>query len=98
MVSTRRTVVALWSVFVLVPVRWSRLRIRHTEREHRLTFMLFRLRPQVSKMQYDKIFSYIEAGKQAGAKCVVGGEKRPGKGYFVDPTSKCLAHLAPPRT
>ena len=38
-------------------------------------------------MQYDKIFSYIEAGKQAGAKCVLGGEKRPGKGYFVDPTS-----------
>ncbi|PIL36709.1 hypothetical protein GSI_00398 [Ganoderma sinense ZZ0214-1] len=42
--------------------------------------------PVVSKMQYDKIFSYIEAGKQAGAKCVLGGEKRPGKGYFVDPT------------
>ena len=39
-------------------------------------------------MQYDKIFSYIEAGKQAGAKCVLGGEKRAGKGYFVDPTSK----------
>ena len=45
-------------------------------------------------MQYDKIFSYIEAGKQAGAKCVVGGEKRPGKGYFVDPTSEC-AQFAP---
>ncbi|KAJ2990139.1 hypothetical protein NUW54_g8566 [Trametes sanguinea] len=37
-------------------------------------------------MQYDKIFSYIEAGKQQGAKAVLGGEKRPGKGYFVDPT------------
>ena len=37
-------------------------------------------------MQYDKIFSYIEAGKQAGAKCVLGGEKRQGKGYYVDPT------------
>ncbi|TBU50473.1 NAD-aldehyde dehydrogenase [Dichomitus squalens] len=42
--------------------------------------------PVVSKMQYDKIFSYIESGKQAGARCVLGGEKRPGKGYFVDPT------------
>ncbi|KAI0676795.1 NAD-aldehyde dehydrogenase [Trametes maxima] len=42
--------------------------------------------PVVSKMQYDKIFSYIEAGKEQGAKLVLGGEKRPGKGYFVDPT------------
>ncbi|KAH9921482.1 NAD-aldehyde dehydrogenase [Epithele typhae] len=42
--------------------------------------------PVVSKMQYDKIFSYIDAGKQAGAKCVLGGEKRAGKGYYVDPT------------
>ncbi|KAI0637740.1 NAD-aldehyde dehydrogenase [Trametes polyzona] len=42
--------------------------------------------PVVSKAQYDKIFSYIEAGKQEGAKAVLGGEKRPGKGYFVDPT------------
>ena len=44
--------------------------------------------PQNSQMQYDKIFSYIEAGKQDGAKCILGGEKRPGKGYYVDPTSK----------
>lgn len=43
---------------------------------------------QVSKMQYDKIFSFIESGKQEGAKAILGGEKRPGKGYFVDPTSK----------
>ncbi|CAL1702137.1 unnamed protein product [Somion occarium] len=42
--------------------------------------------PVVSKVQYDKIWSYIDAGKQEGAKCVLGGEKRPGKGYFVDPT------------
>lgn len=45
---------------------------------------------QVSKMQYDKIFSFIESGKQEGAKAILGGEKRPGKGYFVDPTSKLL--------
>ncbi len=45
---------------------------------------------QVSKMQYDKIFSFIESGKQEGAKAILGGEKRPGKGYFVDPTSEPL--------
>ncbi|KAI8968674.1 NAD-aldehyde dehydrogenase [Trametes punicea] len=42
--------------------------------------------PVVSKTQYDKIFSYIEAGKQQGARVILGGEKRPGKGYFVDAT------------
>ncbi|KAK7696616.1 hypothetical protein QCA50_001274 [Cerrena zonata] len=42
--------------------------------------------PVVSKVQYDKIWSYIEAGKQEGATCVLGGEKRSGKGYFVDAT------------
>lgn len=39
-------------------------------------------------MQYDKIWSYIEAGKQAGAKVALGGQKRSTKGYYVDPTSK----------
>ncbi|KAJ3484436.1 hypothetical protein NLI96_g5659 [Meripilus lineatus] len=42
--------------------------------------------PVVSKVQYDKIWSYIDAGKQEGATCVLGGDKRSGKGYFVDPT------------
>ncbi|KAH8106050.1 NAD-aldehyde dehydrogenase [Cristinia sonorae] len=42
--------------------------------------------PVVSKVQYDKIWSYIESGKQEGAKCILGGEKRAGKGYYVDPT------------
>lgn len=42
--------------------------------------------PVVSKVQYDRIWSYIDAGKQQGAQCVLGGEKRAGKGYFVDPT------------
>ena len=49
-------------------------------------------------MQYDKIFSYIEAGKQAGARCVLGGEKRPGKGYFVDPTGEGLSPLLSARS
>ncbi|KAJ7276293.1 NAD-aldehyde dehydrogenase [Mycena haematopus] len=42
--------------------------------------------PVVSKAQYDKIWAYIESGKQEGAKVTLGGTKRPGKGFFVDPT------------
>ncbi|KAI0698901.1 aldehyde dehydrogenase domain-containing protein [Cytidiella melzeri] len=42
--------------------------------------------PVVSKVQYDKVWSYIESGKQQGAKLVLGGEKRSSKGYYVDPT------------
>ncbi|KIK30595.1 hypothetical protein PISMIDRAFT_639074 [Pisolithus microcarpus 441] len=42
--------------------------------------------PVVSKAQYDKVWSYIESGKSQGAELVLGGKKRPGKGYFVDPT------------
>jgi len=42
--------------------------------------------PVVSKSQYDRIWGYIEAGKAAGAKVVLGGTKRSGKGYFIDPT------------
>ena len=43
---------------------------------------------QVSKVQYDKVWGYIENGKAQGAKLALGGEKRPGKGFFVDATSK----------
>ncbi|KAI0786420.1 NAD-aldehyde dehydrogenase [Abortiporus biennis] len=42
--------------------------------------------PIVSKVQYEKIWTYIDYGKSEGAKCVLGGEKRSGKGYYVDPT------------
>ena len=42
--------------------------------------------PVVSKMQYDKIWSYIDNGKSDGATVVCGGQKRSGKGYYVDPT------------
>ncbi|KAG6813494.1 hypothetical protein H0H92_010519 [Tricholoma furcatifolium] len=42
--------------------------------------------PVVSKGQYDKVWSYIESGKEEGAKMIIGGVKRPGKGFFVDPT------------
>ena len=43
---------------------------------------------QVSKAQFERVWGYIEAGKQEGARVALGGEKRSGKGYFVDPTSK----------
>ncbi|KAG6378821.1 aldehyde dehydrogenase domain-containing protein [Boletus reticuloceps] len=42
--------------------------------------------PVVSKVQYDKVWGYIEDGKAQGAKLALGGQKRSGKGYFVDPT------------
>jgi aldehyde dehydrogenase (NAD+) len=42
--------------------------------------------PLVSKGQYDRVWGYIESGKEQGAQCVVGGAKRSGKGYFVEPT------------
>ncbi|KAF9058079.1 aldehyde dehydrogenase domain-containing protein [Panaeolus papilionaceus] len=42
--------------------------------------------PVVSKGQYDRVWGYIESGKQEGAKVVLGGDKRSEKGYWVDPT------------
>jgi aldehyde dehydrogenase (NAD+) len=42
--------------------------------------------PQVDKAQFDKILTYVEYGKQDGAKCVTGGKRHGTKGYFVEPT------------
>jgi len=42
--------------------------------------------PVVSKGQYDRVWNYIEAGKREGAEAIIGGIKRIGKGYYVDPT------------
>ncbi|CDK27551.1 unnamed protein product [Kuraishia capsulata CBS 1993] len=42
--------------------------------------------PQVSKMQYEKVLSYIESGKAEGAKLAYGGAKASEKGYFLNPT------------
>lgn len=41
--------------------------------------------PQVSKLQFDKILSYIESGKK-DARLVTGGARHGAKGYFVQPT------------
>ncbi|KAK4935888.1 mitochondrial aldehyde dehydrogenase [Elasticomyces elasticus] len=46
--------------------------------------------PQVTKAQYDRIMSYVDIGKQEGAKLECGGEPLTdmgdGKGYFIQPT------------
>jgi len=42
--------------------------------------------PQVSQVQYDRIMSYIEAGKSEGATVETGGERHGTKGYFIKPT------------
>lgn len=42
--------------------------------------------PQVSQTQFDRIMGYIDAGKQAGAKVEIGGERHGSEGYFIKPT------------
>jgi aldehyde dehydrogenase (NAD+) len=42
--------------------------------------------PQVDKIQFDKVLSYIKSGRQQGARCAAGGERFGSKGYFIKPT------------
>lgn len=42
--------------------------------------------PQVSQAQYDRIMSYINDGKEAGATVHLGGERWGNEGYFIQPT------------
>ena len=42
--------------------------------------------PQVDQAQFDKVMSYIEAGRSEGAKLLCGGERAGDRGYFVKPT------------
>ncbi|KAJ9627145.1 mitochondrial aldehyde dehydrogenase [Taxawa tesnikishii (nom. ined.)] len=45
--------------------------------------------PQVTKAQYERVLSYIEAGKSEGATLAAGGEAYKdvgGKGFFIAPT------------
>jgi len=42
--------------------------------------------PQVSKVQFDRIMEYIQAGKDAGATIETGGKRKGDKGYFIEPT------------
>merc|ERR1711972_194720 len=40
----------------------------------------------VDKIQFDKVLGYIESGKAEGARCIMGGNKKEGKGFVVEPT------------
>lgn len=42
--------------------------------------------PQVDDEMFNKVLSYIEAGKAEGAKLETGGNKVGGVGYFIQPT------------
>jgi len=42
--------------------------------------------PLISELQYKKVLAYCEKGKAEGARCLTGGEKMAGKGYFIRPT------------
>jgi aldehyde dehydrogenase (NAD+) len=44
--------------------------------------------PQVTKLQYERVLSFIQSAKEEGATIAMGGEAAPqkGKGYFVAPT------------
>jgi acyl-CoA reductase-like NAD-dependent aldehyde dehydrogenase len=45
-----------------------------------------RLGPQVSESHMKQILGYVDKGKAEGARLLCGGERPPGKGYFVRPT------------
>jgi phenylacetaldehyde dehydrogenase len=42
--------------------------------------------PVVSEVQLDRVTSYIESGRQEGATVMVGGSRKDGPGWFVEPT------------
>jgi aldehyde dehydrogenase (NAD+) len=42
--------------------------------------------PQVDKAQFDRIMSYVEHGKNEGAKLVTGGKRHGDRGYYIEPT------------
>jgi phenylacetaldehyde dehydrogenase len=45
-----------------------------------------RLGPVISRKQQDRVMSYIESGRAAGAEIVTGGQTHSNLGYFVQPT------------
>jgi aldehyde dehydrogenase (NAD+) len=45
-----------------------------------------RLGPQVSETQMKSVLGYVDKGRAEGARLVCGGERPPGRGYFVRPT------------
>lgn len=45
-----------------------------------------KLGPLTSEEQLEKVLGYVERGKKDGGELLCGGEKVPGKGYFMTPT------------
>ncbi len=48
--------------------------------------------PLISQRQLDRVTGYIESGRTEGAQVVVGGERRAGEGYFLNPTVLAETH------
>jgi hypothetical protein len=42
--------------------------------------------PQIDDVQFEKVLSYIDAGKREGAELLTGGKRAGEPGYFVEPT------------
>jgi aldehyde dehydrogenase (NAD+) len=42
--------------------------------------------PQIDDIQFEKVMSYIQSGRQEGAKLVCGGDRVGDRGYFIQPT------------
>jgi aldehyde dehydrogenase (NAD+) len=42
--------------------------------------------PQVDDIQFEKVMSYIDSGREEGAKLVCGGDRVGDRGYFIQPT------------
>jgi aldehyde dehydrogenase (NAD+) len=44
------------------------------------------LGPLADKAQYDRVMSFLEAGKSSGAEVITGGVRKGEKGCFIEPT------------
>jgi aldehyde dehydrogenase (NAD+) len=42
--------------------------------------------PQVDDVQFEKVMSYIDSGKQEGASLLAGGNRVGNRGFFIEPT------------
>jgi acyl-CoA reductase-like NAD-dependent aldehyde dehydrogenase len=43
---------------------------------------------QISQLQRDKVLSYIQSGREEGARVIIGGNKwaNSGEGFWIEPT------------